>query len=365
MRLLGAGISTAAGIPDFRSPSGLFATPKRAHSRTSGKDLFHVSALASRVLRPSFCQMIGELSGKSELAHPTEFHQLMHNLDTAGKLRRIYTQNIDCLEEKSGISFGLPNALSLRSLKRKSLSTVPSDIPRCIPVHGRIDTVHCLKCGGSFGASQHIDCLSRGRLPMCSDCVEREDLIELAGKRSRGIGHLRPSVVLYGESHPNNDVIWDIVEHDLDYVHDRFHCDDSTLLLVVGTSLQIPGIKAMVREFAKAVHAPRPASTIETPTADPGVDVAPTCIRSVYVNLEFPSSHREWDGIFDVWVSGDLQDFSRTMLSQLQLAVVPSLARNQPSTPTHAVTTSTACTAPYAQQHDARERQLHEVTPYV
>ncbi|BEI89918.1 uncharacterized protein CcaverHIS019_0212800 [Cutaneotrichosporon cavernicola] len=64
------------------------------------------------------------------------------------------------------------------------------------------------------------------------------------------------------------------------------------LLLVAGTSLSIPGVKRMVKEMAKSLSR----------SAQP--------VKAVYVNAEPPSKPTEWDGVFDVWAQGDVQDLA-------------------------------------------------------
>src|SRR5258708_30558697 len=53
--------------------------------------------------------MIAQLSNLSSTAHPTAFHQFVKLLDDRGQLLRLYTQNIDNLEEKTGLSCGVPH----------------------------------------------------------------------------------------------------------------------------------------------------------------------------------------------------------------------------------------------------------------
>ena len=52
--------------------------------------------------------MIAQLSDLSQAAQPTSFHHLLRALDNRGRLLRVYTQNIDAIEQKSGLSFGVP-----------------------------------------------------------------------------------------------------------------------------------------------------------------------------------------------------------------------------------------------------------------
>jgi len=57
---------------------------------------------------------------------------------------------------------------------------------------------------------------------------------------------LRPDIVLYGEEHPSAHLVGPLITHDLSLGPD--------VLLILGTSLRVHGLKVMVREFAKAVH---------------------------------------------------------------------------------------------------------------
>jgi NAD-dependent SIR2 family protein deacetylase len=317
----GAGISTAAGIPDFRSSNGLFRTLKKAHpwaSFTNGKELFDICSLSSSATSEPFCKMIGELARQSHEAIPTAFHRLLRCLDVTGQLFRVYTQNIDCLEKKCGISFGLPD-FAPRTTRKRSPSRAWC-APRCVPLHGRIDIVHCSNCCSSYPIAQYIDSFHQGILPPCSHCSDVEMLRPFTGKRSRGVGKLRPSITLYNEAHKFGDALGDIMSRDLRQIRARSQADDSIVLLVVGTSLQIPDVKSMVRNFAHILHSPHgaesrsvihclaPGQKLTTPASD--------TLRSIYINFDFPSSSREFLGVFDAWVHGDIEDFSRMMLSR-------------------------------------------------
>jgi NAD-dependent SIR2 family protein deacetylase len=183
MRAVACSCSTL-GIPDFRSPEGLFQTLKRDNpkeSLTSGKDLFDASVFRQETTTSLFCQMIGRLAEMSQTATPTPFHRLLKTLDQRGRLLRVYTQNIDGLEEKSGLSFGVPDfedrrqrgrakPLSQESNPPTRLPTPPADIPRCIPLHGTLQTVHCLNCNRSFPSLPHVSALRAGSLPTCRGC---------------------------------------------------------------------------------------------------------------------------------------------------------------------------------------------------
>lgn len=93
--------------------------------------------------------------------------------------------------------------------------------------------------------------------------------------RALPVGSLRPSIVLYDEPHPLGEEIGGLQAYDLGRKPD--------LLLVMGTSLKVHGLKRVVREFAKAVH------------AKGGL--------VVFINLTPPT--KEWEDVIDVHIKGE------------------------------------------------------------
>ncbi|KAF6740969.1 hypothetical protein DFP72DRAFT_1123176 [Ephemerocybe angulata] len=96
-------------LPLNRRP---FQNPEANNPREglgSGKDLFDASVFNSEHTTSLFCQMMAQLSDMSQNAEPTAFHQLLRALDDRGRLLRVYTQNIDAIEQKCGLSFGVPD----------------------------------------------------------------------------------------------------------------------------------------------------------------------------------------------------------------------------------------------------------------
>ncbi|KAF8633213.1 hypothetical protein AX15_001449 [Amanita polypyramis BW_CC] len=347
--ICGAGISVQAGIPDFRSPEGLFKSIKRGNPRealASGKELFDASVFNSEHSTTLFYKMIARLSELSEAAKPTAFHDLLRKLDDSGRLLRVYTQNIDAIELKCGLSFGIPEFDDRRSSKYKSKSTTssgdattldfgphrsgtsldapatgppgaPIDTPRCIPLHGTLRLLHCQACNRSFPLEDHLTSLLRGLPPECPECLKLERTRQLAGKRSRGVGKLRPSVVLYNEAHRDGEGVGQIVHKDLVGSSKGKGRSGADLLLVVGTSLRVPGTKRMVREFAKAVRCRGP-STLLTCHNSPASENS--AVKAIYLNLDFPVPAREWEGVFDVWMQGDAQHFAELLNREIDEA---------------------------------------------
>lgn len=361
----GAGISVSAGIPDFRSESGLFQTLKRDNPKealSSGRDLFDASVFNNEHTTSMFCQMIAQLSELSQAASPTPFHQALRSLDDRGRLLRVYTQNIDAIELKSGLSFGVPEFDKRRARPRsKPKSTGPPitdqpaistsspcppdsppmtpgsrymspavEVPRCIPLHGTLQTLHCQTCMHTFPLENYVSSLTSGTPPYCPECTQMEETRQLVGKRARGVGKLRPSVVLYNELHKDGEGVGEVARRDLVGSSKGKGRSGVDTLLVVGTSLKVPGTKRLVREFSKAVRArgcttskdAASASTgLPTPAPSPckgsatSADDSP--IKSIYLNFDFPGPTREWDGVFDMWLQGDAQNFADLLQEEI------------------------------------------------
>ena len=146
----------------------------------------------------------------------------------------------------------------------------------------------------------------------------------LVGKRARGVGKLRPSVVLYNEAHKDGEVVGEVVRKDLVGGSKGKGRGGADLLLVVGTSLRVPGTKRIVREFAKAVRSRTLASPnisglpspSPSPRRSPATDDEPP-IKTAYLNLDFPVPTREWEGVFDVWLQGDAQSFAELLQQEI------------------------------------------------
>lgn len=307
--------------------------------------------------------MIAELSELSEAAEPTAFHQFLRALDDRRSLLRVYTQNIDALEEKSGLTLGVPEAEAKGPGRRSDKQTAPTATtempptnvsqpdrsitgrfpspltrtPKCIPLHGTLRLLHCMTCTHSYPLRDYIGTLAQGVPPSCPQCIAVDATRQLHGKRSHGIGNLRPSIVLYNEDHQNGEDVGNVVWKDLMGSSKGKRHAGVDLLLVVGTSLRVPGTKRIVREFSKAVRSrnatmnasPGPLSTDEPvlSTQGPVEPSPPSCcptgrqelpVQTICLNLDFPAPMKEWEGVFDVWIRRDAQAFARMAHEELE-----------------------------------------------
>lgn len=305
----GAGISVASGIPDFRSQEGIFKQIKEKTSSensdvsmSSGKDMFDFNFIYSSPKALSlFNDMIFDLHKKIKNTQNTAFHGFIDNLAKKKKLKRCYTQNID------GFETHLEN-LSIKhpiSLKKK-------EWPNVIQLHGSINHLHCIKCRKIFDiedkhfqgqinkkeGSNSLDYFLENEdtvmisdlLPDCPECEEAEGIRMIAGKRSQGVGKLRSNIILYNEEHPESEGIGRVVESDI--------LTNSDLLIICGTTLKIPGVKRIVKEFSKSIESKKKE------TGDGGA--------IIWLGNEIPSqSIVDYVEFIDLVVLGDCQEFAK------------------------------------------------------
>ncbi|CAI6250587.1 unnamed protein product [Periconia digitata] len=230
--IAGAGISVAAGIPDFRSSTGLFKTLRNDHKRiSSGKDLFDASVYQDDSSTSSFHDMVRNLSQQTKQAEPTEFHHLLATLAKEGRLLRLYTQNVD------GIDSALEPLRTTVPLPKKG------PWPKTVQLHGGLDHMVCSKCHAlsDFKAEKFDGPVP----PACPTCVENDSVRQVAEKRSHGIGRLRPRMVLYNEHNPDDEAIGSCVAADLRTRPDA--------VIVAGTTLKVPGVRRITREMCLTV----------------------------------------------------------------------------------------------------------------
>ena len=115
--LTGAGVSTESGIPDFRSPGGIW-------SKYDPREFTFDRFCASADVRAGYWDMGASLYPMLRDAEPNAAHRTLAALERRGGLQRIVTQNIDGLHQKAG-----------------------SSAERVIEIHGTALEVACLTCG--------------------------------------------------------------------------------------------------------------------------------------------------------------------------------------------------------------------------
>ncbi|KAH6898489.1 DHS-like NAD/FAD-binding domain-containing protein [Thelonectria olida] len=313
--IAGAGISVSAGIPDFRSSTGMFATAKRDHKlKGSGKHLFDASVYKHDSSTQSFHAMVREMAQMSKAAKPTPFHHLLASLAQEGRLLRLYSQNIDGIDT------------SLKPLATNVPLNAKGPWPTTIQLHGSLDKMVCTKCGQLEPFNG--DVFDGPEAPLCKTC-EVDDQVRTAhaGKRSHGIGRLRPRVVLYHEYNPDEEAIGNVSSADLKSRPDA--------VIVVGTTLKVPGTRRLVKELCQVARSRKNGLTawINVDAEPKGVefkDCWDIVVRSKCDNVARLAALPPWDCTIgdDYLVSQEEERESQERRSKTTFAV------NLPSSPT-------------------------------
>lgn len=133
----GAGISTESGIPDFRSPQGIWATTR---------PVYFQEYLASASAREESWRQKVLVFNEFGRASPNAGHLILAAWEHSGRIARVVTQNIDGLHTAAG-------------------SRAP------IEVHGTAKSVKCLDCQARFPVEPQVEEFrSTGRVPACPQC---------------------------------------------------------------------------------------------------------------------------------------------------------------------------------------------------
>lgn len=181
----GAGVSTASGIPDFRSEDGLRGEYGLSAEAILSKSFFYLQTEAffdfyrKHMLHPE--------------AKPNAAHRYLYELEKQDRLRGIVTQNIDGLHKAAGNI-------------------------RVYELHGSVHENHCMECNASFPMDAILH--SKG-IPRC-ECG----------------GVIKPDVVLYGE--PLEKYVC---------IGARREITNADTLIVAGTSLAVEPAASMIDDF--------------------------------------------------------------------------------------------------------------------
>lgn len=258
-------------VPDFRSSTGLFSSLRGQHKlKASGKHLFDASVYKHDSSTTSFHTMVRELAAMTAKAKPSPFHHLLASLAQEGRLMRLYTQNIDTLDTQ------MPPLATNVPLNAKG------PWPKTIQLHGGLEKMVCQKCSQlePFNASL----FTGPEPPPCQKCTEQDQVrTAFAGKRSHGIGRLRPRIVLYNEYNPDEEAIGNVSKADLRRGPDA--------VIVVGTTLKIPGVKRLVKELCQVTRSRRDGIT-------------------AWINIEGEPQGAEFKDCWDLVVKGKCDDIA-------------------------------------------------------
>ena len=178
--LTGAGISTPSGIPDFRSEgTGLWTRD----------ELMEVASLSTFRTNPEvFFSWFRPLASQIFYAEPNPAHIALAELEKAGRVQSVITQNIDALHHKAGSK-------------------------NVIEMHGTLRTLSCTQCFQQVEANTYLKSfIDQGELPRCPACN----------------GLMKPDVILFGEQLPQR--AWYDAQRE---------CRQCDLILVAGSSLEV------------------------------------------------------------------------------------------------------------------------------
>jgi NAD-dependent deacetylase len=178
--LTGAGISTESGIPDFRSPGGIWSQRQPVQYQDFVDD--ENSRLEDWDRR-------FEMMDYFTRAEPNAAHLALTNLARAGKLTCLITQNVDGLHQRAGF---------------------PEDL--LVEIHGNSTYATCLSCGARADLEAQKPAVETGRSPRCSRCD----------------GLLKAAVISFGQQMP-----------ELELQRAAEAAADCDLFLVLGSSLVV------------------------------------------------------------------------------------------------------------------------------
>lgn len=218
--LTGAGISVPSGIPDFRGRAGI---QKGLWENVNPMEVAHIDAFEADPVR--FWSFYGERFATLGDKQPNGAHEALVQLERAGVLDAVITQNIDMLHRRAGTRV-------------------------LVEMHGSIATCSCRMCGGEIEVEEVRARLARERdgVPRCESCD----------------GPLKPNVVLFGELLDARAL-----------GRARELCEGADVLLCIGSSLEVhpvAGLPLLTHEAGGAVailtHGPTPLEHIAAVRCD-------------------------------------------------------------------------------------------------
>ena len=188
----GAGVSTESGIPDFRSKDGLYNQHDIKFDRYSPEYLLSIDCLEDnpKVFFEFYRQKLNTAG-----IEPNKAHYKLAEMEKAGKLDGIITQNIDGLHQRAG-SHNVQE------------------------IHGSTLRNYCMKCHEKYPADFIFE--AQGELPLCPKCH----------------GVVRPDVTLYGEGLPQSA-----------WIESKRLVFAADCLIIGGTSLAVQPAASLTYDF--------------------------------------------------------------------------------------------------------------------
>jgi NAD-dependent protein deacetylase/lipoamidase len=177
--LTGAGISTESGIPDFRSPGGVWS---------KYRTVFFEEFLSSADGRYEYWRQKCEMHRDFASAQPNAGHTILAAWEVAGRIRGVITQNIDGLHQLAGSR-------------------------RVLELHGTARQAACLDCSARYDIEPLVvQFLAEDRVPECPQCS----------------GRLKHATISFGQMLPH-DVLMEATRWSR----------EADLLLAIGSSLVV------------------------------------------------------------------------------------------------------------------------------
>lgn len=200
--MVGAGISVAAGIPDFRTPgTGLYDNLQK-YDLPDPQSIFEINYFQQQP--KAFYHLAKELFPGTFAPTPT--HYLLRLLHEKGVLLRVFSQNIDSLETLAGL---------------------PKD--KMVAAHGNFDSAHCIATGAEVPVQEVREAILAGEEGW-------------RAMRERHGGLVKPDIVFFGERLPPR--------FQQCMMTDLPQCD---LLIVMGTSLKVQPFASLVGQVGSDI----------------------------------------------------------------------------------------------------------------
>ncbi|EIM24061.1 DHS-like NAD/FAD-binding domain-containing protein [Wallemia mellicola CBS 633.66] len=235
----GAGISVNCGIPDFRSKGGLYDSINslKLTEISDPQEIFSYYVFTNH---PKLFYSIVKSILPSNFS-PGRAHSFIKALQDNDKLLRNYTQNIDTLERKAGIT-------------------------NLLECHGSFAFLECLRCERIYNSDDFSEMITNGEIPVCTENCKREykrrrrkrksdqtstdttlditdeAIINFFDTKNEVIPFLKPTITFFGEDvHP---------DYEQNVLEDSQIVD---LVLVLGTSMAVAPISELLAHIPHKV----------------------------------------------------------------------------------------------------------------